>query len=306
MASKPNIQVFILTYNRPDLVVKSISSVLQQSYKDMEVIVSDNSTNDATEAIIQNSFSSKVKYIKRTPSVGDLIAHLNIILKEVAADFFMIFHDDDIMYPNMVETLYNKICSDSSIAAVAANARIVKGSKYTAKASFSSKTPSICINTPDELVRPYLCGSGNKIAPFPSYMYRKEVAEKIVIDPKQGGKYSDTSFLIKVAQSGKIIWVNPPLMDYYFHTTQLSYTNDFLARLRLIYFISSNTNFKLRSKELRNYRLMNVYGSWVYSLRNGQPFSLKKKVMLLFFKYSPFSCFPKIIFRLLTIKPKVL
>jgi hypothetical protein len=239
------------------------------------------------------------------PSV-DGITHLNMILKDVSTDFFMIFHDDDIMYPNMVETLYNKICSDSSIIAVATNARIVRSSKSTTRTSFSSKVPSVYIHTSDEFILPYLCRSGNKIAPFPSYMYRKKAAEVNLMDSKQGGKYSDTSFLIKTAQLGKIVWINPPLMDYYIHATQDSYTNDFLARLRLIYFISKNTNFKLRSKELRNYRLMNIYGDWLYSLRNGQPFSLKKKTMFLLFKYSLFNYFPKMIFRLLTIKPKVL
>lgn len=303
MTNKPNIQVFIATYNRPDLVVKSINSVLQQSYRNMEVIVSDNSTNNVTQEIIQRDFSDKIKYIRRTPSV-DGIAHLNMILKDVSAEFFMIFHDDDIMYPNMVETLYNQIHGDSFIAAVAANTRIVRHSKLTNRTSFSSKVPLICMNTPDDFIRPYLCGSGNKIAPFPSYMYRQEVAKVLTIDTKQGGKYSDTSFLIKTAQLGKIVWINPPLMNYYIHATQDSYTNDFLARLRLIYFISSNTNFKLKSKELRNYRLMNIYGDWVYSLRNRLPFSLKRKSIFLFLKYSPFSYFPKMIFRLLTIKPK--
>ncbi len=296
VTNKPNIQVFIATYNRPDLVVKSIHSVLQQSYKNLEIVVSDNSTDHATQEIIQRDFSDKVNYIRRVPSV-DGIAHLNLILKEVSADFFMIFHDDDTMHPDMVETLYRKIHSDSSVAAVAANARIIKGSEFTDKTSFSSRIPSVCITTPDEMAYPYLCS--NRIAPFPSYMYRKEVTQKITMDSTQGGKYSDVSFLMKVVRSGKVIWVNPPQMDYYIHATQDSHTNDFLARLRLIYFISQNTNFKLRSKKMRNYRLMNVYNEWVGTLRMGQSFPVKKKALLLFFKYSPFNFFLKMMIHFL-------
>ncbi len=292
MASKPNIQVFISTYNRPDLVVKSINSVLQQSYRNIEVIVSDNSTNNATQEIIQRDFSEKVNYVRRIPSV-DGITHLNMILKEVSVDFFIIFHDDDIMYPDMVETLYNKIHNDASIAAVAANARIVRHSKPTSKTFFSDRTPSISINTPDEMAYQYLCG---KIAPFPSYMYRKKVAEVNIMDSKQGGKYCDVSFLIKTAKLGKIEWCETPLMDYYYHQGQDSYNNDFRARLRLIYFINLTTSFKRKSKELYNYRLMNVYNEWVSMLKKDQAFPLKKKTLLLLFKHSPFNFFPKMIF----------
>ena len=35
--------------------------------------------------------------------------YLNIILSEVTENYFMMFHDDDEMYENMIETLYKNI-----------------------------------------------------------------------------------------------------------------------------------------------------------------------------------------------------
>ena len=292
---KHNIQIFIATYNRPDLVIKTINSALQQTCKYIEIIISDNSTNNITEEVINNNFYSKVKYIKRVPST-DGIGHLNMILKDITSEFFMIFHDDDIMHNDMVEVMYNQIKKDPSLIAVAANARIFKHSKPTLQTSFPIKKSWVCIDTSDKMAHQYLCG---KIAPFPSYMYRKEVAEKIILDPKQGGKYCDVSFLIKTAKLGKIEWCETPLMDYYYHQGQDSYNNDFRARLRLIYFINLTTSFKRKSKELYNYRLMNVYNEWVSMLKKDQAFPLKKKTLLLLFKHSPFNFFPKMIFHLL-------
>ena len=39
-----DVQIFIATYNRSNLVVKAINSVLNQTFKSIELIVSDNST----------------------------------------------------------------------------------------------------------------------------------------------------------------------------------------------------------------------------------------------------------------------
>ena len=46
------IQIFIASYNRPHLVVKTIDSVLSQTFNSFNVIVSDNSTNDETESLL--------------------------------------------------------------------------------------------------------------------------------------------------------------------------------------------------------------------------------------------------------------
>ena len=93
--SRPKIQVFIATYNRPQMVGVAIDSVLSQSFKDLDVIVSDNSTNDQTQNKIEASYLSELTYIRRTPTLSPA-DHGNKILGEVDSDYYMIFHDDDI------------------------------------------------------------------------------------------------------------------------------------------------------------------------------------------------------------------
>ena len=64
--------------------------------------------------------------------------------------------------------------------------------------------------------------------PFPSYMYRKEVAQKLRINVEQGGKHADAAFIINLF----IIWdrlffIARPLMDYNIHNEQDSIIYDF-------------------------------------------------------------------------------
>lgn len=58
------VSVIIPTYNRARLVQESIDSVLQQSFRDFEIIVIDDGSTDDTEQVLQR-FSSQIRYIKQ-------------------------------------------------------------------------------------------------------------------------------------------------------------------------------------------------------------------------------------------------
>jgi glycosyltransferase involved in cell wall biosynthesis len=49
--SDPLVSIGIPTWNRSDRLIKSIESVLSQSYENIEVLVSDNASSDNTEEI---------------------------------------------------------------------------------------------------------------------------------------------------------------------------------------------------------------------------------------------------------------
>jgi glycosyltransferase involved in cell wall biosynthesis len=52
------IDIIIPTYNRKNYLKKAIDSVLKQSYKDINIIISDNDSDDLTEELV-NEYLSK-------------------------------------------------------------------------------------------------------------------------------------------------------------------------------------------------------------------------------------------------------
>jgi glycosyltransferase involved in cell wall biosynthesis len=58
------VSVIIPTYNRSELLLEAVKSVLNQTYQDFEIIVIDDGSNDDTEDVI-NGFSDKLQYIKQ-------------------------------------------------------------------------------------------------------------------------------------------------------------------------------------------------------------------------------------------------
>jgi glycosyltransferase involved in cell wall biosynthesis len=288
------IQIYISTYNRPNTILNAVNSVLSQTFSSFELIVSDNSTNLETQSILFNIKDDRFKYIKRK-SLYSGIEHLNIILSEITADYFMIFHDDDIMHDNMVEKLQSSLNESSYIVAIGSNAEKVKNGKKSRKLFLKSNN-DILINNPSELVYRYFIKDG--IVPFPSYMYRKEVSEKLRLNIIHGGKYCDVSFLIEVSKLGKIKFLSEPLMDYYFHEGQDSSSNESMQKSRLINYIISQTKMNRKSKLMKRYRIHNFYDEFCHLMKKTN-YSKKRliKIYQIILKISPLEFFPKVILK---------
>ena len=64
----PTISVIIPTFNRSDLIVETIESVLAQTFKDFEIIVVDNGGTDDTKRLIQQLNDQRIRYHWQPPT----------------------------------------------------------------------------------------------------------------------------------------------------------------------------------------------------------------------------------------------
>lgn len=290
-------QIYIMTYNRPGSVINAIESVRKQSFTDFTLIVSDNSTNRLTEELIKSTYHNlDFVYIKREPSL-DGIDHLNLILSEITSEFFVIFHDDDVMYINMIESLYNKIQENESYVAVAANACVINPHKGT-KRLFNKEKKDVCVCTSHDMCIKYL---KNDILPFPSYMYRSCIAKKFNFDRSEGGKYCDSTFIIKLLREGVIYFMFEPLMDYYEHSGQDSAVWAYWQKSGQLRFIINHSNLTRRDSLVLNFRIQNLYSELLSRGVDNIKGKLFFKYMKLFLYYSPFKFFPRFVMKKLLI-----
>ncbi len=88
------ISVIIPTHNSKDLLKQAIESALAQTYKNIEIIVSDDDSSDGTEDMIENNFKDckKIVYI-RHGHVGEYGSRNIAILRSKCP--FLAFLDDD-------------------------------------------------------------------------------------------------------------------------------------------------------------------------------------------------------------------
>ncbi|MDP8927170.1 MAG: glycosyltransferase [Actinomycetota bacterium] len=103
--SDASLSICIPTYNRPDMFERALSSVLgamAETFEDVEVVVSDNSTNDETEDVYRRRMGSWVgasRYVHNRPPT-DAIENFNRCISLAAGEWVHILHDDDYLVPD--------------------------------------------------------------------------------------------------------------------------------------------------------------------------------------------------------------
>lgn len=134
MTSKnPLITIGIPTYNRANLLNNAIKSAVNQSYKDIEIVISNNCSTDNTISIL-DSFASnnKIKIFNQKSNIG-VVNNWNFCLKKAKGDFFLMLSDDDELNENCIKELFEGIKRGNSIACLG------KANKSTSKNNFQDK-----------------------------------------------------------------------------------------------------------------------------------------------------------------------
>ncbi len=104
-ADNPLVSIGIPTYARAEKLERAVDSVLGQTHANLEVVISDNASEDATEAFCRAlcAREPRVRYL-RSPVNRGLTANFNTVIDELRGDYVMLLSDDDWLDPDYVAT----------------------------------------------------------------------------------------------------------------------------------------------------------------------------------------------------------
>ena len=96
------ISVIIPTYNRRELLLRAIDSVLQQTHADIEVIVVDDGSTDGTQTAVLDLHDERVRYVRQSENAGACAARNRGV--DMARGEYIAFQDsDDVFHPDKLE-----------------------------------------------------------------------------------------------------------------------------------------------------------------------------------------------------------
>lgn len=96
--------VVIPVYNKEKFVVKTIESVLFQTFTDYEIIIVNDGSTDQSEAKVLEFRDNRIQYFsKKNEGVA---AARNFGIKKAKADYICFLDADDYWYPNFLETMH--------------------------------------------------------------------------------------------------------------------------------------------------------------------------------------------------------
>jgi glycosyltransferase involved in cell wall biosynthesis len=113
----PTITVGITTFDRTELLIESVHSVINQTYPKIEIIIgNDNPERKLTLESLGLEEDSGVRIENHSNNLGE-ISNLNWLLKESSGEYFTWLADDDLMHNQHIELLWKQFTLNANIDA---------------------------------------------------------------------------------------------------------------------------------------------------------------------------------------------
>jgi glycosyltransferase involved in cell wall biosynthesis len=119
--SYPLVSIVTATFNRANTIERAVNSVLNQSYKNIELIIVDDGSTDNTLEILNKYEDTRIRIFRHYVNKGTLAAK-NSGLRQIKGDWFTVFDSDDELIPEAIERLMAiPLFLDATITAVTCN-----------------------------------------------------------------------------------------------------------------------------------------------------------------------------------------
>jgi glycosyltransferase involved in cell wall biosynthesis len=103
----PLVTIAIPTYNRADSYLPlTLQSALAQSYRNIEILVSDNASTDSTETLVKGIGDPRLRYFRHSINIG-ASNNFNFCFKQATGQYLLLLHDDDLIDVDMIESCVN-------------------------------------------------------------------------------------------------------------------------------------------------------------------------------------------------------
>ena len=121
--SQPLVTIAIPTYNRADSYLKqALESAVNQTYQNIEIIVSDNCSTDNTEAVVKGFSDPRIRYFRQARNIG-ANNNFNFCLEQARGAYFLLFQDDDLIDADFIDVCMKGANYDTDVGIIRAGIR---------------------------------------------------------------------------------------------------------------------------------------------------------------------------------------
>ena len=124
----PLVSILIPAYNRPKFFEKALESAVLQTYKNIEIIIGDDSTNNETKEIVKPYLKQykNIKYIDNNGPLGKLgYNNLCNLVEKSNGEYINILMDDDVFKKDKIEKMINYYLNYDGLSLVTSSREIV-------------------------------------------------------------------------------------------------------------------------------------------------------------------------------------
>lgn len=214
--SRPLVTVGVPLYNHERYIIQCVSSILEQTFSDFELIVVDDGSSDASldvlSRFLKEDYRSNVKIISR-PNKG-ICGTLNDIAREARGVYVSTVGSDDYWHPDRLEKMVGYMREHAHCGVVHSNSlKVDADDKVVGKVDYSVKKNA------GNLYKAIIFGDGG-VNPTSS-LYLREVYERIGYFD-ESLSFEDTDFYLRLCKCYQAGFIDEDLAYYRWHGENFS------------------------------------------------------------------------------------
>ena len=219
----PKVSVIIPTYNRAEFLCSAITSVLNQTFHNFEIIVVDDASQDHTREVMNSLGDKRIRYIRHEKNKG-VAATRNTGLVNAKGTYIAFLDDDDEWLPEKLQKQFNLLESCQNIVGVVYTGAFVvrKSDRKILYKVFPNKRGDIF----------NLILAKNKIAYTSTIFLRRQCFEKIGLFDKSLEFAEDYDMWLRISKEFQFEYINELLIKYILHDDKQSLTHNYETVIR--------------------------------------------------------------------------
>lgn len=262
------VSVVIPTHNRVDLLPRAITSALNQTYNDIEVIVVSDGSTDNTDAFMQKyDNDGRVRYINYSPAKGGNYAR-NTGIDAAKGEYVAFLDDDDEWLPTKIERQVALMEADNEVGLVYTGINCI----YVNESICYSFKPTLRGNLSKKILFRNYIGSTSSV------MLRQSLCRSCRFDENLQA-LQDFDLWIKVMQGCKADVVSEPMVNYYNYRNQTQVSSSTAKYIQAIDYINkkyADLFKKLTAQEFRQKQVNDIMLLGNKAMRNNSPKEARK------------------------------
>lgn len=273
MKKDKKISVIITTYNRKEYLKKAIESVLKQTYKNYEIIIIDDFSQDGTTEEIKKMYQNynNISIYRNEENKGPGISRKYALDKKAEGEYLIFLDDDDIFIDSEYFEKAVKLFEENEKISMVCCNHIVYSTMKQEKQEIDFKYDKIVDNK--EFFINF--GKENFRKPTASFaIFRKESFEKTSY--KEMKIFNDTTMFLRALLYGDMGFINTFGGQYLIHGENISFHCDcdfILDNLREKYAVYqlAKTIFQIDSKKLKKWLIEQADITIIYYIKGSKP-----------------------------------
>lgn len=231
------VSVIIPVYNMEKKIEMCLNSVINQTYKNIEIVIIDDGSQDNSYIKIKEKAKEdkRIKYYFQKNK--GLSSARNLGIKKSTGNYIMFLDSDDYIENNTTELLLNKIYEDKSDICIGLLKYIKNGKEFNRKRALNDNRTYSNL----ECLKEMLLAKNIRFHAV-AKLYKRELFYGIEFPV--GRLYEDTGCIYKVIYAAnKISYLDQKIYNYIFNENSISKSEFNLNKIDLMYFTNEIKSF---------------------------------------------------------------